>query len=408
MSFRLLFNLILAGCFGLFWLGSTLFFEREINDLGTDAVSAEAKLHMQASLAIREYTQEHVTPFFDKHPEHGFETISLPAFASMQTLDLLYRHYPGYRYREAVLNPTNPKDLAQPWEQTLIARYRQDPATADHVDVLPSEDGLSIHAVKPIRISNATCLLCHGNPQDAPPTVRARYPGTGGFGWHMDEVVGAQIVTIPKQNHMARFQQVRRSFNVAFLVIFGSLFIVLNVLLDRFVLRPLQVDNSTLSSMAETDALTGVANRRAFDRGLAREIELAKLGDQPLSVVLLDIDHFKRVNDEFGHGAGDEVLRRLARELSKKFRTNDMFARLGGEEFIAMLPGVALADAKHRAQVLCDLCATLDFAVDRPITISVGVAQWSGGETASHLIERCDAALYRAKDQGRDRVEAAT
>ncbi|MES2949864.1 MAG: diguanylate cyclase [Pseudomonadota bacterium] len=408
MSFRILFNLILAGCFGLFWLCSTLFFDYKINYLSTDAVSAEAKLHMQASLAIREYTQEHVKPYFDKRPELGFETISLPAFASMQTLDLLYRHYPGYRYREAVLNPTNAKNLAQPWEQTLITRYQQSPAGTDQVELLPSEDGLSLHAVKPIRITNATCLMCHGRPQDAPPNVRAHYPGLGGFGWKMNEVVGAQIVTVPKQDHLARFQSVRQSFNLAFLVIFGSLFVLLNVLLNRFVLNPLQSNNSALSSMAATDALTGVANRRAFDHGLTREIERARASGQPLSIVLLDIDHFKRVNDTLGHGVGDDVLRQLARELARKFRSNDLFARLGGEEFIAMLPAVALADAQHRAQVLCDLCATLDFGLGRPLTISIGVAQWNGTETANELVARCDAALYRAKDLGRDRVEIAS
>ena len=407
MNFRTLFNLILAACFGLFWLGSTLFFEREINTLSTDAVGAEAKLHMQASLAIREYTQEHVKPYFDARPEQGFEAISVPAFASKQTLDLLYRHYPGYRYREAALNPTNPMNRALPWEEALIARYRQARAETDQVEVLPSEDGLSLHAVQPIRITNANCLRCHGLPQDAPAALRTHYPGLGGFGWQLGEVVGAQIVTVPKQDHLARFHSVRKSFDLALLLIFGSLFIVLNVLLERFVLKPLQLNNRTLSSMAETDALTGVANRRAFDRGLAREVGHAKANGEALSIVLLDVDHFKRVNDEFGHGVGDAVLRQLTRELSKKFRTNDLFARLGGEEFVAMLPGVALGDAVHRAQILCDLCATLDFELGRPVTISLGVAQWDGSEAASALVVRCDTALYRAKHQGRDRVESA-
>ncbi len=407
MSFRVLFNLILTGCFGLFWVGSTLYFRHELAYLSNDAVSAEAKLHMQASVAIREYTQNHVKPYFDARPEQGFEDISVPAFASKQTLDLLYRHHPGYRYREAVLNPTNPRDLAVGWEQALIARYRLTPDRGEQVEVMASDDGLSLHAVRPIRITIVTCLRCHGQPQDAPAALRARFPAMGGFGWRLGEVVGAQIVTVPKQDHLARFQAVRNSFNGAFLLIFGSLFVVLNVLLDRFILKPLQLNNRALSSMAETDALTALPNRRAFDRGLALAIERARISTQPLSAVLLDVDHFKRINDEFGHGVGDAVLRQLASELAKKFRTADIFARLGGEEFVALLPGMALPDAALRAQVLCDMCATLDFSVGRAVTVSIGVAQWDGAETPTQLIARGDAALYQAKDGGRNRIALA-
>ncbi len=404
MSFRVLFNLILTGCFGLFWVGSTLYFGHELAYLSNDAVSAEAKLHMQASLAIREYTQEHVKPYFDAHVQQGFEDISVPAFASKQTLDLLYRNYPGYHYREAVLNPTNPKDLAVAWEQKLIARYRQSPGNDEQVEVLASEDGRALHAVRPIRITLAACLQCHGQPQDAPAALRQRFPAMGGFGWRLGEVIGAQIVTVPKQDHVARFQAVHDSFNLAFLLIFGSLFVVLNGLLDHFILKPLQLNNRTLSSIAETDALTMLPNRRAFDRRLALAIERTRINALPLSIMLLDIDHFKHINDEFGHAAGDETLRHFAQELAKKFRVADTFARLGGEEFIALLPGMALQDAAQRAQMLCDICASLDFNMGRAVTVSIGVAQWDGTESAAQLIARCDRCLYDAKNGGRNRV----
>ncbi len=407
MSFRFKFNLILSLCFALSWLGSSLYFERLLTGLSTDAVATEARLHMRASLAIRAYTQDHVKPYFDAQSADGFETISVPAFAAQKTLELLYQDYPGYQYREAVLNPTNPKNQLKGWEKDLVADYRQTNASDEEVRVLASQDGHSLHAVKPIRISNAECLRCHGAPQDAPAAMRVRYPGSGGFGWQYGELIGAQIITVPYEQHKARFQQLRQHFGIALVLIFGSLFVLLNVLLERVVLNPLQLDNRALNVLAETDALTKVANRRAFDHGLDRGIVLARTQGQPLAILMLDIDHFKRINDEFGHGVGDDVLRRLARELSKKFRTADLFARLGGEEFIAMLPGITLSDAIQRAQVLCELCTTLDFGLGRPVTISIGVAQWDGCETAAHFVERCDAALYAAKHQGRNRVESA-
>ncbi len=366
MSFRFKFNLILGICFALFWLGSSVYFERQLEKLSSDAVGAEARLHMQASLAIREYTQEHVKPYVDAQDKDGFEAIGVPAFASRQTLDLLYRHYPGYRYREAVLNPTNPRDRAQGWEEALIAGYRKPGApVAEGVEVITAEDGQSLHAVKPIRISKPACLRCHGAPETAPAAMRARYPGTGGFGWKQGEVVGAQIVTVPYQAHSARFQTMWHQFDLALLFIFGSLFVILNVLLEWVVLHPLQLNNSALNFLAETDALTKVANRRAFDRGLAREIALAQQHGQPLSLLLLDIDHFKRVNDQLGHAVGDDVLHRVAQELSCRFRAHDMFARLGGEEFVAMLPGLALDEAVRRADAARAQCAQLDCGIGR-------------------------------------------
>jgi diguanylate cyclase (GGDEF)-like protein len=273
--------------------------------------------------------------------------------------------------------------------------------------VMASHDGQSLHAVKAIRIGNERCLNCHGALQDAPKAMLAKYPGPGGFGWQMNEIIGAQIVTIPKQEHAARFRALRQSFDWALLVIFGSLFFVLNLLLERMVLRPLRLSNTALSTMAETDALTAVANRRAFDKGFTREIARTKVKGKPLTLLLIDIDFFKSVNDQFGHGVGDRVLQQLAQELAHKFRSDDLFARLGGEEFIAMLPGVSIADAVQRANQLRDLCAKIDFDIGRPLTLSIGVAQWDGSESQNELIQRCDVALYRAKHMGRNRVEQA-
>ncbi|MFY8043925.1 MAG: Tll0287-like domain-containing protein, partial [Rhodoferax sp.] len=122
--------------------------------LSDEAVAAEAKLQMQASLAIRDYTQNFVRPYLDAHPSGGFAEISVPAFASRQTLDLLYRHYPGYRYREAALNPTNPKDLASGWEIALIERFRATAPEDDRVEIVHSADGNALNAAKPIRINN--------------------------------------------------------------------------------------------------------------------------------------------------------------------------------------------------------------------------------------------------------------
>lgn len=184
-----------------------------------------------------------------------------------------------------------------------------------------------------------------------------------------------------------------------------------------------------LEARATTDALTGVANRRAGQDALAAEIERARRYERPLAVALFDLDHFKRVNDDFGHEAGDGVLRAFAEVLRTSARSTDVVARWGGEEFLVVLPEADLEAAKVFAErvrgglrdagSLATLVPSLRHARraedarggDRVVTCSVGVAaladvgaSGASPENADALVRRADHALYRAKREGRDRV----
>jgi diguanylate cyclase (GGDEF)-like protein len=161
-----------------------------------------------------------------------------------------------------------------------------------------------------------------------------------------------------------------------------------------------------LQERASTDGLTGVANRRSFDAALGREFALSLRSDAPLSVAMIDLDHFKRLNDTLGHVAGDAVLVEVARELCEASRAADLVARYGGEEFVVLLPG---ADADTASVV----ARRLHGAVRRcrataPLTASVGVATFPDHAIdAVGLVEAADRALYAAKETGRDRVVRA-
>jgi len=151
------------------------------------------------------------------------------------------------------------------------------------------------------------------------------------------------------------------------------------------------------------DPLTGLANRRLMQLDLERGIAKAKRYDRPLSVVMLDVDHFKRYNDSFGHPEGDRLLATLADILKQQTRDADLVARYGGEEFIVILPETPMGDA-------CEVSERLRRAVEEQtdVTISLGVASLGGGmEDAVGLIRGADEALYRAKESGRNRVERA-
>jgi diguanylate cyclase (GGDEF)-like protein len=167
----------------------------------------------------------------------------------------------------------------------------------------------------------------------------------------------------------------------------------------------LQAANRALDLQARTDALTGLLNRRGFDSRMEFALALARRSGRPLSVVSLDVDHFKGVNDRFGHEAGDEVLRRLAQTLQQRLRASDVIARLGGEEFAVVLPDTAAEDALAIAQSIVDGMAAQEDPLVGRITVSAGIASLRDApDSALELLRRSDAALYAAKGQGRNRV----
>lgn len=168
-----------------------------------------------------------------------------------------------------------------------------------------------------------------------------------------------------------------------------------------------------LSEQAATDPLTGLANRRSFFERGHEVLELAKRHQRPLSVLMLDLDHFKLVNDQFGHAVGDDVLVRVARLLETSRRQGDLPARLGGEEFVILLPETPLDKAIEAGERIREAVEnaplTLDDGTLVAFTISIGVAQSQAEPEADleSLLEIADVALYRAKQRGRNRVESA-
>ena len=164
--------------------------------------------------------------------------------------------------------------------------------------------------------------------------------------------------------------------------------------------------------LAAQDALTGVANRRALMLALEHELASAARQHTPLSLLMLDIDHFKRVNDHYGHLAGDQVLRHTVAVVRQRLRAQDVFGRYGGEEFLLLLPGTDVAGAQQLAQQLCQAlqaapCHWHDQSI--AVTASVGIASVCAGAQTDWetLLQAADQALYRAKDNGRNRVEVA-
>jgi diguanylate cyclase (GGDEF)-like protein len=162
-----------------------------------------------------------------------------------------------------------------------------------------------------------------------------------------------------------------------------------------------------IEELAELDELTGSFNRRCIMRMLDEEIARAERTASPLSLALIDLDWFKRINDSFGHPTGDEVLRTFAITIFANIRSFDRFGRYGGEEFLLLLPNTTMAEAHAKLDRLREIVADLDwtaFSHGMQVTLSAGVATMSPNETADAVLARADRALYAAKDEGRNRI----
>jgi diguanylate cyclase (GGDEF)-like protein len=174
--------------------------------------------------------------------------------------------------------------------------------------------------------------------------------------------------------------------------------------------RALEAATRELANLASTDPLTGLLNRRGFEPQWQQGLAFAQRAGHPISALMVDIDHFKRVNDTYGHAAGDDVIRYLSRLLRERLRATDVVSRFGGEEFAAMLPDTDADSALHVAQVLVEAMAAQPLPVVGLVTISVGVSTRLPGkaeeEGAADLLEQADAALYSAKRTGRNRAVA--
>lgn len=202
--------------------------------------------------------------------------------------------------------------------------------------------------------------------------------------------------------HVAINVQQGIDYTLVWQVALGAALLVLVVLYWNRKLRTL---NTALERLSVTDKLSGLFNRLKLDEILDAEIRRAERSGQTFGIILLDIDHFKRINDSHGHQTGDQVLVAVARLLAGNTRQTDAVGRWGGEEFLIVCPHTDVAGAGKLADNLRRAFENEDFPVVHRLTASFGVTCWQAGDLAEQIVGRADAALYAAKKQGRNRVE---
>jgi hypothetical protein len=170
-----------------------------------------ASLLMASAEATRVYTTEFIKPQLDKRLDIEFLPQSVPAFAATETVITLRKQFPEFTYKEATLNPTNPRDRASDWEADLVNSFRADWAQSQIVGERMQGSIPVLYVAKPIKVSSPSCLTCHSTPSTAPASMIRLYGEANGFGWKMDEIVGAQIVSVPLS---ASDEATRRTFTI--------------------------------------------------------------------------------------------------------------------------------------------------------------------------------------------------
>lgn len=222
-----------------------------LQDGAHEEVLDRARLLMENAMAVSAYTANQVAPLLETQMKYTFLPQSVPAYSSTEVLNALRKAHPEYAYKAAMLNPTNPRDRAQDWEEDVIMQFKQEPERAEFIGQRDTPAGRSLYIARPIKIVNANCLRCHSTVDAAPASLVEKYGPANGFGWVMNEALGAQVVSVPMSVPLQRADR-------AFVVVMGllaSVFLLigvaLNLMLWQLVIRPV----SQLSKLADRVSL---------------------------------------------------------------------------------------------------------------------------------------------------------
>lgn len=240
MGLRTKFNLVMVTAF-LIGLAIATFLAREITiEEARRQMLNEATLIMRSGTAVRSYTQNEIRPLIVDQLAVRFLPHSVPSYSAQTVLHQLQKDFPDYSYKEAALNPTNPADRATNWESDVIHAFKNDPKLTEFVGLRETATGPFLTFARPFRLTDKACLQCHSTPAAAPPTMVDLYGNSNGFGWQLNDVIGAQIVSVPMSVALNRANRSLLAFVGSLSAVFVVMLVVLNVLMHFVILKPIQ------------------------------------------------------------------------------------------------------------------------------------------------------------------------
>ena len=238
MGLRLKFNLVMLVVF-ITGLGVTGYVSYELlHRNAREEVLRNAGVMMEAALSMRTYTVGHVRPNLAVDPDK-FLPESVPAFGATEIMTLLRKKYPDYSYKEAALNPTNPRNRAVEWENDVLAVFRGDPSQTEISGMRDTPTGRSLYLARPMQVKDPACLSCHTTADMAPASMVRIYGTANGYGWKLNEVVAAQIVSVPMNLPIRNANRAFVTFMSSLAVVFAVLFVLLNMMLTALIVQPI-------------------------------------------------------------------------------------------------------------------------------------------------------------------------
>jgi HAMP domain-containing protein len=247
MKLLLKFNLVFVLVFVL-GLGISGYVSRDLLQRNArEEILGHARLLMEKAAVVRSFTSQQITPLLETQMKYTFLPQSVPSYAAAEVLAALHKTYPDYNYKDAMLNPTNPRDRAEAWEVDLVSHFRNTPASTEFIGHRDTPTGPSLYIAKPILISDAACLRCHSTVDAAPKTMVDHYGPANGFGWKLNEPIGAQLVSVPMSVPLARASHTFGVFMASLTAVFVLIGLALNLMLWKIVIKPV----TRLSALAD-------------------------------------------------------------------------------------------------------------------------------------------------------------
>ncbi|HEX7271064.1 MAG TPA: DUF3365 domain-containing protein [Casimicrobiaceae bacterium] len=261
------FNLGLAGIFVVGFVLCAAISYAVLQANARDEILDNARVMMESAMSVRTYTDSQVRPLLETQLKYTFLPQAVPFYAATEHFNDLRKKFPDYSYKEAALNPTNPRDRAADWEADLVNRFRNDPALPEISGQRDTPTGPVLFLARPIQIKDPGCIACHSTAAAAPKTLVDLYGSANGFGWKVNDIIGAQIVSVPVALPTQRANHTFWVFLLLLTVVFAATFVLLNLMLQTMVIRPVK----ELSRLADEVSL-GHRESAEFTSGSKDEI----------------------------------------------------------------------------------------------------------------------------------------
>jgi HAMP domain-containing protein len=238
MKLLMKFNLVLILVFAVGFFTTGYFCNRLLQQNAKAEILENARIMIEAATAVRTYTTTQIKPLLETQMKYTFLPQMVAAYSANFYFGQLQKKFPDYSYKEATLNPTNPINRAADWEADLVREFRRSPDKTEMVGERDTPNGRTLYMARPLKVSSPACLTCHDTAENAPPTVVEKYGSDNGFGWKLNDILTAQIVTVPTRLPVQRAKSVFVTFMISLAMVFALLAVGINAVLIFFVIRP--------------------------------------------------------------------------------------------------------------------------------------------------------------------------